>query len=365
MSEIAQAHILSLKPYVAGRSIGNNITQWAKLGSNENCFGPSLMALDAVKKSLAKSHLYPTSMRAELINKICQHNHEYKITPNEVELGNGSSELIINLVRGLVGLDESVVYGWPSFSMYQVAALSHDRKSVAVPLDANWAYDLEKMLEASRNPQAKILFLGNPNNPTGKYLDKNQIKEFASMLPKDVVLVVDEAYFEYVMDDGFKSALEIIHERPRTVVLRTFSKAYGLAGLRLGYAMGDAKIIDVLSRIRDPFNINSMVQHAAIEALLDQEHVQKSVLHNLEYLPKLGQGLTELGFKVDGQAGNFLMATRASYMPDIPTLCDKLFARGVIIRPLDAYDMSETFRVSVGTKEEIGQLFESLKAILW
>lgn len=367
MSEIAQPHILSLKPYVAGRAIGNNInvSLWAKLASNENCFGPSPLAVEAARKSLLKSHLYPNAHRAEVVKKICEHNKDFNLKPEQVALGNGSSELIINLVRGLVGPDESVLYGWPSFTMYQVAAQTHNRKEVRVPLKEDFSYDLPEILRAAHDPELKLIFLGNPNNPTGQYLDKHLLKDFARKLPPDVVLIIDEAYFDYVVEDNYETSLGLALSRPRTLVLRTFSKAYGLAGMRLGYAMGDSKIIDILCRIRDPFNVNCMVQHAAIEALSDREHVEKSVRHNLEFRPKLAGGLEELGFLVTGKSGNFVMATKSAYMPDIPILCEKLFARGVIIRPLDAYQLPESVRISVGTKEEIALLFESLKAILW
>lgn len=367
MSEIAQSHILSLKPYVAGRAIGynNNVSLWAKLASNENCFGPSPLAVEAAKKSLLKSHLYPNAHRAEVVRKICEHQKDFNLKPEQVALGNGSSELIINLVRGLVGPKESVLYGWPSFSMYQVAAKTHNRKEIRVPLKEDFSYDLPQMLKEALAPQVKLIFLGNPNNPTGQYIDTHHLKDFAKNLPPDVVLVIDEAYFDYVVEDNYETSLELALTRPRTLVLRTFSKAYGLAGMRLGYAMGDCKIIDILCRIRDPFNINCMVQYAAIEALADREHTKKSIRHNQEFRPKLARGLEELGFLVTGKSGNFVMATKSAYMPDIPVLCEKLFARGVIIRPLDTYQLPESVRISVGTKEEIALLFESLKAILW
>lgn len=368
-NEIAQPHILSLKPYVAGRAIGNNmdIKFWAKLGSNENCFGPSPLAIEAAKKSLIKSHLYPNSSRALVIKKICEHNKDFGVLENQVALGNGSSELIINLVRGLVAPNESILYGWPSFTMYQAAARTHDRQDIRVPLNPDFSYDLPAILKAIKESKfpVKLLFLANPNNPTGQFIPKSELRDFVNALPKDVVLVIDEAYFEYVVDDDFETALSHALTRERTVVLRTFSKVYGLAGLRLGYAIGDQKIIDVLCRIRDAFNVNAVVQHAAIEALSDKEHMEKSVRHTLQYINILGQGLRELGFSTTQKTGNFLLAKRADYMPDIATLTDKLFAKGVIIRPMNAYDLNDSFRVSVGTKEEIALLFESLKAILW
>ncbi len=195
-------------------------------------------------------------------------------------------------------------------------------------------------------------------------MTNDELAYFVTEIPKDVVLVIDEAYLEYVAEKDYPNGLIYALSRPRTLVLRTFSKVYGLAGLRLGYAIGDRDVINVLCRIRDPFNVNSVVQHAAIAALDDNEHVKRSIQHNLQYKPILAEGLSEFGFSIINGAGNFLLAKRDMSMPSIADLCKRLMLEGVIIRPLDNYDLEEFVRISVGTKDEIMQLFSALKTVL-
>lgn len=368
MLKLAEQHIMSLEPYLSGRSIESdlNIATWAKLGSNENCLGPSRMALKAISDNLYQCHLYPNGNRPLLVEKICEHFKEFGIKRNQVALGNGTSELIVNLVRCLLGPNESLLFCWPTFVMYSVAASAHGREWVAVPVKADMTFDVELMIAKikDRSRFVKLVFLANPNNPTGKYLNHRELKEVVDKIPPDVVLVIDEAYGEYVTNGDYPSGIIHALARPRTIVLRTLSKIYGLAGLRLGYAIGDASIIDLLCRIRDPFNVNSLAQHAALAALDDQQHVKNSVLHNLEYRPILAEGLRKFGFSVCDGVGNFVTVKRANAMPNIAEIFNKLFAQGVIIRPLASFGLSEWMRVSVGTKQEISQLFESLEMVL-
>lgn len=368
MLNLAEPHVMSLKPYVPGRAIENDlsITSWAKLASNENCLGPSPAAIEAAHKALLKAHLYPDAKRLLVVNEICRHLKDYGVQKNQVALGNGTSDLIVNLVRGLLGHDEQLVYGWPSFIMYRQAALTHGRKSIAVPLNSHFDYDLAAIAEKIANPhnKAKLVILANPNNPTGNYLDAKTIHDFIRHAPKDVVLVIDEAYFEYVTKDDYQSCLSFAMSRKRTIVLRTFSKAYGLAGMRLGYAVGDEDIIAILCRIRDPFNVNAVVQDAAMAALEDFDHIHKSVEHNLNFRPLLTNGLRQLGFLVHESVGNFVMAKRSNLMPSIKDLCNKLSEKGVLLRPLDTYDLDDYVRITVGDQKEINQLFKALKAVL-
>lgn len=368
MLNLAEPHVMSLKPYVPGRAIENDqsIMSWAKLASNENCLGPSPEALEAAKKSLPKAHLYPDAKRLLMVHEICRHLKDYGVQKHHVALGNGTSDLIVNLVRGLLGHDEQLVYGWPSFIMYRQAALTHGRKSIAVPLDANFDYDLVSLAQHIADPRnkAKLIILANPNNPTGRYLGKSVLHDFIRLLPRDVVLVIDEAYFEYVTKEDYESCLSFAMSRKRTIVLRTFSKAYGLAGMRLGYAVGDENIIAILCRIRDPFNVNAVVQDAAMAALHDLAHIKRSVEHNLKFRPLLTQGLRQLGFLVHESVGNFVMAKRSNLMPNIKDLCNKLSEKGVLLRPLDTYDLDDYVRISVGEQEEINQLFKALSTVL-
>jgi histidinol-phosphate aminotransferase len=369
MLKLAESHVLSLEPYVPGKTIENDskIISWSRLGSNENCLGPSASAMEAATRSLAKSHRYPIPMRILVINKICDHLKDFDVKPEHVALGNGTSELIVTLVRALLGFHEILLYGWPSFIMYRFAAQAQGRKSIAVPLQNNMLYDVDSIIRESLNRSkhmVKLIILANPNNPTGTYLTRQDLDRIVYEIPKDIILVIDEAYSEYVVKGDYPNGLNHALSRPRTIVLRTFSKVYGLAGLRLGYAVGDKNVINILCRVRDPFNVNCAAPYAAIAALDDSAHVRRSIQHNLHFKDKLAEGLREFGFFVYDGVGNFLMAKKSERMPCIKDLCDKLMLHGVILRPLDAYGLKDFVRISVGTQKEIAQLFESLNKVL-
>jgi len=369
MLRLAEQHVLSLEPYIPGRAIDQTlpIARWAKLGSNENCLGPSPKAMYAAKTALASANLYPNAKRFLVINKICEHLEPFQIKPEQVALGNGASELIVNLVRGVLGTNEAILFGWPSFVMYRLAATAQGRKNIAVPLNENMNYDIEAIIKQAKRRvinSAKLIFLANPNNPTGQYIAKNEMDRIVSEIPKDVVLVIDEAYLDYVQNEDYPNGLIYALSRPRTLVLRTFSKVYGLAGLRLGYVVGDSDVINILCRIRDPFNVNSVAQDAAIAALDDREHVAKSVQHNAQYRPILAKALNEFGFTVLNGVGNFLLAKRDPSMPTVPELCKGLMLKGIIIRPLANYELNDFVRISVGTKDEIIQLLTGLNQVL-
>jgi histidinol-phosphate aminotransferase len=369
MLKLVESRFLSLDPYVPGLSIDNtsSVTSWAKLGSNENCLGPSPYALEAVNKSLKSIHIYPNLKRRELVAEICRYLGNYNIKTSNLALGNGTSELIINLVRGLLSSHQAVLYAWPSFVMYKIAARIHGCQEKAIKLKSDMTFDLDAMLDAVRYTNyapVKLVFLPNPNNPTGDYINNNKLDYFIAHLPEDIVLVVDEAYFEYVTKKDYSSAMKYALSRPRTVVLRTFSKAYGLAGLRIGFAVGDENIINLLCRIRDPFNVNIIAQSAALAALQDHEHVQRSIEHNNLFLPKLRRSLDDLGFVTYPSVGNFLMLKPNLAMPDITKIAQALYRKGVVIRTLKDFGLEHHARVSVGTAQEIAQLLEGLREIL-
>lgn len=370
MLKLAESHIMSLEPYLPGRAIENDpsISVWAKLGSNENCLGPSKIAIKAISDSLHQAHLYPNAKRFLVIERIVEHFKEFAIKKNHVAIGNGTSELIVNLVRSLLGPDEAMLYTWPTFVMYPLAANAHGREAIAVPVKLDMSYDVPRMIEQTndrtRPRRVKLVFLANPNNPTGKYLTQRELQDVVDNIPSDVVLVIDEAYIEYVTSEDFPNGLVHALSRPRTIVLRTFSKIYGLAGLRLGYAIGDSHIIDLLCRIRDPFNVNAMVQNAALAAIDDHEHVQNSIRHNGEMKPILSEGLRRLGFGVCEGGGNFVMAQRDKAMPTITEICNRLLVHGVIIRPLHSFGLHEWVRISVGLSRENAQLFDGLEKVL-
>lgn len=370
MLKLAESHIMSLQPYIPGRAIENDpsIKTWARLGSNENCLGPSKKALNAISETLHQVHLYPNAKRFLVIERIVEYFKEFSIKRNQVAIGNGTSEIIVNLVRSLLGPDEAMLYCWPTFVMYPMAAMAHAREAVVLPVKDDMSYNVEllidKINDRKNSRPVKLVFLANPNNPTGKYLNHRELRDVVDNIPADVVLVIDEAYFEYVTNEDFPNGLVHALSRPRTVVLRTFSKIYGLAGLRLGYAIGDSHIIDLLCRIRDPFNVNAMVQNAALAAIDDHEHVNNSIRHNNEMKPFLVDGLKRLGFSICEGGGNFIMAKPASYMPHINDIAQRLLLHGVIIRPLQSFGLSDWARISVGLKKENMQVFDGLEKVL-
>lgn len=364
MFKLAEPHIMSITPYVPGHIGGASDISLTELASNENCLGPSPAALEAAHKGLSFAHQYPNNQRTLVIQKICRHLSDWAITPSQIALGNGSSELIVNLVRGLLSAKEAILTGWPTFIMYRQAAMSQARQEVTVDVLKDMSFDLEAMLrrihQKNESP-IKLLFLANPNNPTGNYIGKSQFDNFVAALPKDLVLIIDEAYFEYVVAKDYPNGLAYIRSRPRTVVLRTFSKIYGLAGLRLGYAIGDEDIIDVLCRVRDPFNVNVAVQYAAMAALDDNSHVERSIRHNLSFKPMLVEGLNKAGFKAHDGVANFVLAERAPSMPNVHEICRELMKQGVVVRPMTSFGLPNHIRVTVGTNKELSQLFQGLK----
>jgi histidinol-phosphate aminotransferase len=369
MLNLTDSHILSMPLYIAGKDIEqqSNILFWSKLASNENPLGPSKKSLDAIKYNLTNINLYPNANKEQTILSICHHYKEFDLKPTNIALGNGSSELIVNLVRGIVGYKESVLNAWPTFVMYKLAIMAHGKQEISVKLDQNMNYDLNLMLKIIKdnNQQPiKLLFLGNPNNPTGTYISKNLFIDFVKNLPTDLIVVIDEAYFEYICQKDYLNGLEIALSRPRTIVLRTFSKIYALAGLRIGYAIGDKDIISILSKIADPFNVNALAQVAAMAALSDKEHVQNSIDNNNKMKPILINKLKNLGFLVGNTEGNFVLAKRSSHMSSINNLCKKLFEKGVIIRSLDSYQMDDYVRISVGNENQIDHFINELKLLI-
>lgn len=337
-----------------------------KLASNENCFGPSPMALEAMQKSARDMHLYPNDGRHAFKEAICGHHADKNIHPDQIVLGNGSNELITLLIRGLVGPGEALLNAWPSFICYRLANAAQGRKEVTVVLDDSHGYDLDAMARSISDGGCpiKLVFIANPNNPTGKFVTKGELADFLGHIPHETVVILDEAYADYVVDPAYPDGLSLIHNRPRTGILRTFSKSHGLAGLRIGYFVGDPDIAKILHRIRDPFNLNGMALAAGPAALNDVEHVRKARENNLSELPRLTKSLTELGFDVLPSIANFVMATSGEGMVGMDKIIQSLLEKGVIIRPITNYDRANSARISVGTPQENAYLITALRGIL-
>jgi len=353
-----------MEPYSPGKPISEvrrelGLDRIIKLASNENPLGPSPMAVEAVKKAAETMHAYPDASAFDIKAALASH---YGIDQSQIFLGNGSDELIHMLGAIFLGsAEDEVVVGDPSFVRYDAAAHLAPAKLVKVPLDAEYRHDL-KAMAAAVTPRTKLVFIANPNNPTGTIVGRHDLVAFLRALPNETVTVLDEAYFEFAAGaDGYPDSVDLIREGFNVIGLRTFSKTYGLAGIRLGYGFASAEIVDAFNRAREPFNVNSLAQAAAIAALRDRDHIEATVENNRKGLDQISAALTEVGAKVCESYANFVFADLGR--PAGPVF-QALLKRGIIIRSGDVFGTPTCIRVSVGTDEEIDAFVRELRAVL-
>ncbi len=313
------------------------------LAANENMHGASPRALEAAQRALADAHLYPdgnaTDLKAALARKL-------DVDPRRLVVGNGSNEIIELLVRTFVGADESVVSAWPSFVVYRLAAQAQGRDAVLAPLFRD-RYDLPA-LASLIDHRTKIVFIANPNNPTGTYVTKRELGAFLERIPRNVIVVLDEAYFEYASAPDYPSGLTDFPGYDRLVVLRTFSKAHGLAGLRVGYGVMDPELVDFVDRVRQPYNTSVVAQAAALAALDDTDHLAQVVARTRAGRGQLEDGLRALKLGWVPSQANFVVV----HTPlDGEVAQAQLKKQGILVRSMAAYAMPRSIRVTVGTEE--------------
>lgn len=355
-------YIRSLIPYEPGKPIEEvereyGIAHSVKLASNENPLGPSPKALAAMRAKLDQLHLYPDGdcfyLKQGLAKKL-------GVMPESLIFGNGSNEIIELAVRTFLRAGDEAVMAAQAFVVYQLIVQAVGGKSKQVPLK-NYTHDLAALAEAI-TPQTRIVFLANPNNPTGTIFRRAEWEAFLKKVSPDLLVIVDEAYFEYVQDADYPDSLRY-HEAGRAILtLRTFSKLYGLAGLRVGYGIAPKEIIAMMQRVRQPFNVNAAAQWAALAALGDYEHVQRSLAVNATGMQYLAGEFKKLGLEYVPSHGNFVLV-RVGKGQEVFT---ELLKRGVIVRPMAGYKFPEYVRVTVGTAEEnwkfIGALGQIIKS---
>jgi histidinol-phosphate aminotransferase len=358
--------IASIAPYEPGKPIEELHRElgasWPKegaikLASNENPLGPSPKAVEAAREAMGHAHLYPDGGGFYLRQALSAH---LKVDANQIVLGSGSNELIDLIIQTYCELDEEVLAPALSFACYRLSADAHRRPFREAPLGPGFAYDLDALVD-NVGPKTKLVFLGNPNNPTGVYADRAAFARLVERLPADVLLVVDEAYFEYARATDYPDALELLPRRERMMTLRTFSKIYGLAGLRVGYAVGPAHVVEYLHRTRLAFNVNAIGQIAAKAALGDVEHLERSRRANAAELPRLERQLAELGLGVTPSQTNFILVD--CHRP-ARSIYDALLRRGVIVRPMGPYSLPNHLRITVGTPAENDRLLAALREVL-
>lgn len=359
--------VRELKPYQPGKPISElereyGVCDIVKLASNENPLGASPAALEAMRNELDDLWLYPDgggfALRAALAER-------HAVSPAQVTLGNGSNDTLALIAEAFLGPGREAVFSRYAFAVYPIitqATGATAREAEAHPAGHAQAlgHDLSAMLDLV-NPDTRVVFIANPNNPTGTWLESGALRAFIEAVPGDTLVVVDEAYFEYGQLLGLPDTSAWLGEYPNLVVSRTFSKAYGLAGVRVGYCLSSPGVADLLGRLRQPFNVNSLALAGAEAALRDQAFIQRSVEANRTGLEQLREGLDALGFRVAASAGNFVLLDLGE--PAGP--CNEaLLRRGVIARPVANYGLPNHLRVTVGTAAQNRRFLDALAEVL-
>lgn len=360
MKPLVTDTIAQLRPYEAGKppeeiARDYGVPDAVKLASNENPLGPSPRALEAARRALSQVHRYPDANAFTLRQALSE---RLGVKPEQLIFGNGSNELIELIVRTFCTGAHHLVFAEPSFVVYRIAAMAQGVPFTAVPLNQQ-VHDLEAMGQAVFE-RTRIVFIANPNNPTGTYVDQSALGRFLSQLPEDVIAVIDEAYLEYAVAADYPDALRCLSSHPRAIVLRTFSKAYGLAGLRLGYAVAPAELALHLNAVRAPFNANSLAQAAALAALGDSEHLRQVRELNRSEMERIERALrANPEVKVVPSQANFLLLELDRPGAEV---YQRLLRRGVIVRPIPP--LPNAVRVSIGLPAENDRFLAALREVL-
>ncbi len=346
---VPQPGIMDITPYVGGESKVPGVSRIIKLASNEGALGPSAKAVEAFKAHANEIHRYPdggcTALREAVAAK-------YDLDASRIVFGAGSDELIGLLCRAYAGAGDEVLYSEHGFLMYPIAAKSASATPVAAPEDDLTA-DVDQIL-AKVTDATRIVFIANPNNPTGTYLPTSEMTRLRAGLPGNVLMVIDAAYAEYIDLEDYSPGTEVVEANDNVVMTRTFSKAYGLGGLRLGWAYCSTQVADVLNRVRNPFNVSAAAQEAGLAAFADQDFVAKVKRHNDEWLPWTTKQVRKIGYEVAPSIGNFILVRFPTEEGRGGTDADDfLKARGIIVRRMGGYGLPDALRVTIGLEDEM------------
>jgi histidinol-phosphate aminotransferase len=360
----AYSSVEDLVPYSAGKPIEEvaremGLTRIVKLASNENPLGMSPLAVEAMKQAAAGVNRYPDGAAWDLKNKL---SDRLGVPRENIVLGNGSNEILELLAQLFLTEGDETLYAWPAFVVYRLATLAHGGRGIEVPLDEDLKHDLEAMAKALTD-RTRIVYVANPNNPTGTFVGRAELERFMDRVPENVVFVLDEAYFEFARHlDDFPDGMEYFGQGRPIVVVRTFSKAHGLAGLRVGYAVMPEPLADLLNRVRQPFNVNSIAQAAAVAALDDDVFVLRSLDHNRDELRRIQDAAEGMGLTVTESCTNFILIDLGGRSGQ--DVYEGLMKRGVIVRPMAPYGLPGTIRVTAGLTEENDVFLEALREVL-
>jgi histidinol-phosphate aminotransferase len=352
--------ILDIAPYVGGRSSAPGVNRIFKLSSNESPIGPSAKALDAFRATADKLHLYPDGSSTHLKEAIAE---VHKLKAEQILTANSSDEILHLIALTFCSPGDDVLMSDHGFVAYPIVARAAGATPIKVP-EVCLTASVDNLLRAV-TPRTKVVFLANPNNPTGSYLPGAEVRRLHAGLPPQVLLVLDAAYAEYVRLPDYEDGIALAHAFPNIVTTRTFSKIYALAGLRIGWMTGPAAILDAINRIRGPFNVSIPSQYAGAAAVRDREHVEASYQHNQRWLPWLTERVRGLGLVVHPSIANFCLIEFPSKGPHTAAAADAyLMARGLILRGVGAYGLPHCLRLSVGTEEANHLVVEALAAFM-
>ena len=360
--ERAPGYIRGIAPYQPGkpiselaREMGLQESSIVKLASNENPRGASPKAIEAMRAAIGETGRYPDGNGFALKEAL---SRRYALSPDRIVIGNGSNDVLEMAARAFLAPGSSTVYSEHAFAVYPLVTQATGAAGIVVPA-RDFGHDLDAMCKAIRG-DTRIVFVANPNNPTGTWIAPKTIRSFLEKVPADVLVILDEAYNEYLDPDLRGDAVRWVEEFSNLVVSRTFSKAYGLAGLRVGYGFSHPQVADLMNRVRQPFNVSHIAQAAAVAALLDVEFVEQSTLINRQGMNTLIEGFRRLGLSWIPSHGNFV-SFRVGQGAEI---FRRLLKHGVIVRPIASYGMPEYLRVTIGTEAENARFLSALEIVL-
>lgn len=362
-TQLAIPGVQELKPYQPGKPISElereyGVSNILKLASNENPLGPSTLAVAAARQALTEVSLYPDGNGFELKQALAK---LHSVPQNSITLGNGSNDVLELLARTFLTPADNAIFSKHAFAVYPIVTQAVGAQAlVSTPNSADhdqpYGYNLDE-IQRLIDENTKLIFIANPNNPTGTWIKATELEQFIQAVPENVIVVVDEAYFEYVQVTDYPDTSQWLGRYPNLVVTRTFSKAYGLAGLRIGYALSNPEIADLLNRVRQPFNVNAIAQAAALAALQDRSHIEKSVTLNQQGLRQLANGFTDQGLSYIPSVANFICVQ----VGEPAQVYETLLRAGIIVRPVENYLLPGFIRITVGSSEDNRRVLAALQ----
>jgi len=361
VKELVRSSVLNVKPYVAGKPIEETkrqmgLKQVIKLASNENPLGPSPKAVSAIKKCLSGINRYPDAQGFYLKKRLAKY---FSLEPENFIIGNGSDELIDVVIKAFVEPDENIVTADTTFLEYEIISQVNDRKIRKAPL-RYFKYDLGAILKLV-DKKTKLIFIANPNNPTGTYVTKYEVADFLDALPEKVLVVFDEAYDAFIDVDDYPDSLSYLRRKKKVITLKTFSKSYGLAGLRLGYAIAERELISYMERVRQPFNVNLLAQAGGLAALDDKDFLKRTRRLVLKEKDFIYQELSRMGLGYLPSVANFILIDTGR---DGLEVFKAMLKFGVIVRDMKQYGLKDFIRVTIGTQKENERFIRVLRKVL-